>query len=271
MTLISYPDKFSIKNNRFKIEVDLRATTTLGSYKDMEVTVSLTLAKETEFFSENIITRIHKEIQTAADLINATGGSTDKKEYHSLLSRYTKKSASQILPGGKNTPFLCFFPVSDLTSFIIKPYHCQLREIANHYVTVEDANALYRNQKFELEKKEIRVIFSDVFGLGTFMVEEKAIPFIIQRYSNGTKLTELQSTEGRHIIAFLPKVFRHLAKEGIIIDPYNQNWFMHGLSFDHRSLEYELLEYVDLAYMHSLETNRKVETIIRSLKPLNAI
>jgi hypothetical protein len=43
---------------------------------------------------------------------------------------------------------------------------------------------------------------------------------------------------------------------------------MHGLSFDHRSLEYELLEYVDLAYMHSLETNHKVKAIIESLEPL---
>ncbi|MHA2113763.1 MAG: hypothetical protein ACW98W_20095 [Candidatus Hodarchaeales archaeon] len=94
------------------------------------------------------------------------------------------------------------------------------------------------------------------------------IIFIIQRYSSGTKLTEIQSAEGRHIITVLPKVFRHLAKEGIIIDPYNQNWFMHGLSFDHRSLEYELLEYVDLAYMHSLETNHKVKAIIESLEPL---
>ncbi|MHA2113764.1 MAG: hypothetical protein ACW98W_20100 [Candidatus Hodarchaeales archaeon] len=111
----------------------------------MVVTVSLTLAKETEFFSENIVNRIYEEIQTTADLINATGGSTDKKAYHSLLSRYTKKSTSQILAGGKNTPFLCLFPVSDLTSFIIKPCYCRLREIANHYVSVEDANALYRN------------------------------------------------------------------------------------------------------------------------------
>ncbi|MHA2168243.1 MAG: hypothetical protein ACXAAT_20535 [Candidatus Hodarchaeales archaeon] len=234
----------------------------------MAVTISLTLAKETEFFNENVKNRIHEEIRTTADLINATGGSTDKKAYHSLLSRYTKKSTSQILAGGKNTPFLCFFPVSDLTSFIIKPYHCRLEEIANHYVSVEDVNALYRNQKFEFGEKEIKIIFSDVFGLGTFTVEQMTIPFIIQRYSSGTKLTEIQSAEGRHIITVLPKVFRHLAKEGIIIDPYNQNWFMHGLSFDHRSLEYELLEYVDLAYMHSLETNHKVKAIIESLEPL---
>jgi hypothetical protein len=237
----------------------------------MVVTVSLTLAKETEFFNENVVNRIHEEIRTTADLINATGGSTDKKAYHSLLSRYTKKSTSQILAGGKNTPFLCFFPVSDLTSFIIKPYHCRLREIANHYVAIEDANALYRNQKFEFGEKEIKIIFSDVFGLGTFTVEEKIIPFIIQRYSNGTKLTELQSADGRHIIAFLPKIFKHLAKEGIIIDPYNQNWFIHGFSLDHRSLDYELLEYVDLIYLHSMAVNRRTKSVIESLEPFRVI
>ncbi|MHA2055151.1 MAG: hypothetical protein ACW99F_16335, partial [Candidatus Hodarchaeales archaeon] len=136
---------------------------------------------------------------------------------------------------------------------------------------IEDANALYRNQKFEFGEKEIKIIFSDVFGLGTFTVEEKIIPFIIQRYSNGTKLTELQSADGRHIIAFLPKIFKHLAKEGIIIDPYNQNWFIHGFSLDHRSLDYELLEYVDLIYLHSMAVNRRTKSVIESLEPFRVI
>ena len=92
---------------------------------------------------------------------------------------------------------------------------------------------------------------------------------MIQRYINGTKLTELKISEGRHIIAFLPQIFKHLAKEGIIIDPYNQNWFTHGFSFDRRSLDYELLEYVDLAFMHSLNINHKVKAIIESLESLN--
>ena len=234
----------------------------------MTVTISLTLAKETEFFTESIVNRINEEIKTAADLINATGGSRDKKIYQSLLSRYSKKSTGQVLSGGRHTPFLFYFPVSDLTSFVIKPYHCRLEEIANHYVSIEDANAIYRNYKFQFGDEEIKILFSDVFGLGTFAVEEKTIPFIVQRYSSGTKLTELQSTEGRNIIAFLPRVFKHLAKEGIIIDPYNQNWFTHGLSFDRRSLDYELLEYVDLVFMHSLDTNRKVKAIIQSLEPI---
>ena len=45
----------------------------------MVVTVSLTLAKETEFFNEKVINRVYQEIITTADLINATGGSPDKK------------------------------------------------------------------------------------------------------------------------------------------------------------------------------------------------
>ena len=62
---------------------------------------------------------------------------------------------------------------------------------------------------------------------------------------------------------------QHLAKEGIIVDPYNRNWFIHGFSFDQRFLDNELLEYVDLAYMHSLDTNHKVKAIIEALRPLN--
>ena len=261
--------RHSNQNNRYKQKYDLLAPTIKGSNKYMTVTVSLKLAKETNFFTENIVNQIYEEIKTCADLINATGGSSDKKMYQSLLPRYSKKSTGNILPGGRHTPFLFFFPVSDLTSFIIKPYHCRLQEIANHYVSVEDANAIYRNLKFELKNLELKITFSDVFGLGTFSVEQKIIPFIIQRYSNGTKLTEIQSPEARLIITLLPKVFKHLAKEGIIVDPYNQNWFTHGLSFDRRSLDYELLEYVDLIYMHSLETNRKVKVIVDSLKPLS--
>ena len=257
-----------MKTTDIRLRLIFWATTTIGSYKVMVVTVSLTLAKETEFFNDNVVNRIHEEIRTTADLINATGGSTDKKVYHSLLSRYSKKSTGVLLAGGRHTPFLYLFPVSDLTSFLIKPYQCRLQEIANHYVSIEDANAIYRNLKFELGNEEFKIIFSDVFGLGTFTVEEKVIPFIIQRYSSGTKLTELQSAEARQIIAFLPKIFKHLAKEGIIVDPYNQNWFTHGLSFDRRSLDYELLEYVDLVYMHSLETNRKVKEIVESINPI---
>jgi len=251
------------------MKIDLRTLTTVGSYKDMTVTVSLTLAKETEFFRDNVINRVYKEIMTTADIISATGGATDKKAIHTLLSQYSKESKGQIIAGGRHTPFLYVFSVSDLTTFVVKPYHSGLREIANHYVTVEDVNAIYRNYLFKLGDKEFRLIFTDVFGLGTFMVDKKTIPFIIQRYSNGTKLTELQISEGRHIIAFLPQIFKHLAKEGIIIDPYNQNWFTHGFSFDRRSLDYELLEYVDLAFMHSLDINHKVKAIIESLESLN--
>ena len=237
----------------------------------MTVTVSLTLAKETEFFHENVINRVYKEIMTTADIINATGGSTDKKDYQTLLARYSKESTGHIIAGGRHTPFLYFFPVSDLTSFVIKPYHSRLLEIANHYVTVEDVNAIYRNYKFKLGDKDIKIVFTDVFGLGTFVIDKKTIPFIIQRFSNGNKLTELQTTEGRNIIAFLPKIFKHLAKEGVIIDPYNQNWFTHGFSFDRRTLDYQLLEYVDLAFMHSLDANHKVKAILESLEPLTAI
>ncbi|MHA2108044.1 MAG: hypothetical protein ACW99R_10100 [Candidatus Hodarchaeales archaeon] len=235
----------------------------------MAVTITLTLAQETDFFNQKIKNKVYEEIMTTVDIIDATGGSHNKKAYHSLLSRYIKKSSGQILSGGRHTPFIYFFPVSSLTSFLIKPYHCPLLQIANHYVSVEEANSIYRNYSFTFEKKKLKIHFADIFGLGTFSIEEKVIPFIIQRYSTGTKLTEIQSAEGRHFITFLPRINKHLAKQGIIIDPYNQNWFIHGFSLDHRSLDYELLEYVDLAYMHSLDTNYKVQAVIESLKPLN--
>lgn len=235
----------------------------------MVVTVSFTLVKQTEFFNERVKNRVYQEIITTADLINATGGSSDKKAYQALLSRYSKESTGDIIAGGRHTPFLYFFPVSDLTSFVIKPYHSKLRDIANHYAAVDDINALYRNHVFEFEKKELKIIFADVFGLGTFTMKEKVIPFIVQRYSNGMKLTEVKTADTRRLVAFLPQIFKHLAKEGVIVDPYNRNWFIHGFSPDHRSLDYELLEYVDLAYMHSLDTNHKVQAVIESLKPLN--
>ena len=248
---------------------NIRSSTTLGSFKFMTVTVSLTLAKETELFNEKVINKIYKEITTTADIINATGGSPEREAYQSLLPRYTKESTGQITAGGRHTPFLYFFPVSDLTTFIIKPYHAGLREIANHYVAVEDVNTIYRNHKFKLGDNEIKIIFSDVFGLGTFTVEQKTIPFIVQRYSNGTKLTEVKTKEAGLIISFLPEIFKHLAKEGVIVDPYNRNWFAHGFSLDYRTLDYELLEYVDLGFMHSLDTNHKVQAVIESLKTLN--
>ncbi len=235
----------------------------------MTIAISLKLAKETRFFNKSVVNRVYKEIQTTADLINATGGSSEKKVYHSLLPRYSKKSTGQIIAGGRHTPFLYYFPVSDLTSFVIKPYHSKVREIANHYVAVEDINAIYRNHKFEFGNNEIKIRFSDVFGFGTFTVEEKVIPFIIQRFSTGTKLTEVKTNQSGCIIAFLPRIFKYLAKEGIIVDPYNQNWFVHGFSLDQRSLDCELLEYVDLAYMHSLDTNHKVKAVLESLKPLD--
>ena len=247
----------------------LRSLKITGSFKDMTVTVSLTLAQETEFFNQTIKDRVYEEIMTVVDIINATGGSHNKDTYRSLLSRYSKESSGQILTGGRHTPFIYLFPVSPLTSFLIKPYHCPLSQIANHYVSVSETNSIYRNYLFDFEKKKLRILFADVFGLGTFSIEQKTIPFIIQRYSTGTKLTEIQSAEGRHFIAFLPQISKHLAKQGIIIDPYNQNWFIHGFSLDRRSIEHELLEYVDLAYMHSLETNHQVKAVTDSLMPLD--
>ncbi len=234
----------------------------------MTVTISLTLAKETEFFNETVINHVYHEVITTADLINATGGSMDKKSYQSLLSRYSKESTGDVIPGGRHTPFLYYFPVSALTAFIIKPYHLKLQDIANHYAAVEDVNAIYRNHRFKFGNEVIRIIFSDVFGFGTFTVDQKVLPFIIQRYSTGTKFTEVKTSESNRLIGFLPLAVKHLAKEGVIVDPYNRNWFIHGFSDDRRCLECELIEYVDIAYMHSLDTNNKVKEVIESLKPL---
>jgi hypothetical protein len=248
--------------------VRTRSLNQAGSLKDMTVTISLILSKETEFFNEKVKNHVYREVQATADLINATGGSLEKKAYQSLLSRYSKDSTGEIISGGRHTPFLYYFPVSALTAFIIKPYHLNLHDIANHYVTVEEVNAIYRNYRFKFRKEEIKIIFSDVFGFGTFTVDQKVLPFIIQRYSPGIKLTEINTKESRQLIGFLPQVVRHLAKEGVIVDPYNRNWFLHGFSNDHRCLDCELLEYIDLGYMHSLDTNHRVKAALNSLKSL---
>ncbi len=235
----------------------------------MTVTISLTLAKQVEFFNEYVRSKIYREIITAANIVDKTNGKKLKSTNGELDFDLDKESKDKILPGGRQILFLLHFPVSDLTSFVIKPYNLRLRDIACHYASVEELNSVYRNLKIPFEQKQLKIMVSDVFALGTFTLGQTEIPFVIQRYCEGTKLTDLVKEEHSLVHSFLPMIFKHLAKEGFIIDPYPQNWYVHGSSLDMRSIENETLEYIDLAYFHSLQTNVEIKRLLKSLKPIN--
>ncbi len=235
----------------------------------MTVTISLTLAKQVNFFNEYVRNKINQEIRIAADLIERNNGKKLKFTKGELELDLKTEIKERILPGGRHTLFLLNFPVSDLTTFSIKPYALHLKDIACHYASVDDCNDLYRNLEFPFEQKLMKIMVSDVFALGKFTLDQTEIPFIIQRYSQGIKLTDLVEKEHSLVHSFLPKIFKHLAKEGFIIDPYPQNWFVHGSSLDKRDIDHEILEYIDLAYFHSLQTNEKIKTILNSLAPIS--
>jgi hypothetical protein len=235
----------------------------------MTVTISLTLAKQVEFFNEYVRNKIYREILTAANIIDKTNGKKLKIVNGEFNIDLDMESKNNLLPGGRHTLFLLNFPVSDLTSFLIKPYNLRLRDVTCHYASIDEVNSVYRNLEIPFEQKQMKIKVSDVFALGTFTLGQTEIPFIIQRYCQGIKLTDLVKEEHSLVHSFLPMIFKHLAKEGFVIDPYPQNWYVHGSSLDMRSFEYETLEYIDLAYFHSLQTNVEIKRLLKSLKPIN--
>ncbi|MHA2174484.1 MAG: hypothetical protein ACXABI_06615 [Candidatus Hodarchaeales archaeon] len=235
----------------------------------MTVSISLTITKQTEFFNEYVRNKILQEILTAADIIDKTEGNKLNITNMNLGIDSIGESMNEILPGGRHTLFLLAFPVSDLTTLIIKPYNLRLKDVACHYASVEEFDTLYRNLEFPFEQKQMKIMVSDVFGLGVFSRGQTEIPFIIQRYSQGTKLTELVKKEHSLVNIFLPMIFKHLAKEGIVIDPYPQNWYVHRPFFDKRFFNQMILEYIDLAFFHSLQVNKKIKQILESLKPFH--
>ena len=83
-------------------------------------------------------------------------------------------------------------------------------------------------------------------------------------------ISKLGKKEYRITNSLLTKIFRSITKSGFLIDPYPNNWFIHGYSPLNTDCEYCVLEYIDLVFENSLDTIEIAKQVINSLKPISS-
>ena len=233
----------------------------------MTLTLACTLSQEVQFFGKEIQENIYSHIKSSSKLIMAMEGNMKNKSKREGENRNGRSYV--ILPSSRQTSLLYQFPVSEVSSFLIKSYHLPLKDIARHYISVQKFKDQMSNYHFSFEEKLVAITVADVFGIGFFQLDDKCVPFLIQRFSKGLNLSEYGKMEYKITHSLLPTIFRKITKTGFIIDPYPHNWFIHGYSPENTLSDYFIFEYIDLVYENSLSTIKQARQVINSFEPLS--
>jgi len=232
----------------------------------MSQTVTCTLSQEVQFFGKEIQENIYSHIKSSSKLIEVMEGKMKNKSRREGENRNGKPYV--ILSSSRQTSLLYQFPVSEVSSFLIKAYHLPLMDIARHYISVQKFKDQMSNIHFSFEEKLVTITVADVFGVGCFQLDNQCVPFLIQRFSKGLNLSEYGKMEYKITHSLLPTVFRKITKTGFIIDPYPHNWFIHGYSPENTMSDYFIFEYIDLVYENSLSTIKEAKQVINSFEPI---
>jgi len=232
----------------------------------MSLRISCTLSQVAYFFGKEILESIYFHIKNAGKLIETTGGKVQNNAGREIDNDNERQYL--LLPSSRQTILLYQFPVSEVTSFLLKSYRLPFTDIARHYISVQSFKSQMSTSHFSFEEKLVKLTVADVFGIGIFQLDNLSFPFMIQKLSKGLHLSKLGKMEYKITHSLLPAIFKKISKTGFIIDPYPHNWFIYGYSQENDTYNNCILEYIDLLYENSLTTINKANQVINSLEPL---
>ena len=150
-----------------------------------------------------------------------------------------------LLPGGHQTLFVWLFSITEQYKLVIKPYTLNIFEIILHYLSILEFQRIYAGYKIDIDTKNINLRIMDIFMLGTINIGSKSFPFIVQEFSNGERIQNTFIDDTWYISNnILAKLFKHIAQNKFVVDPYLSNWRLVKSSL----LENPTLEYIDLIF-----------------------
>ena len=233
----------------------------------MVQSIACIFAEEITFYGLDVQNIVNTHIKNAGHLIETTGGKP-KDIQREEVEPLTDKPYI-LLPSSRQCILLYQFPISENTTLLLKVYYLPLLDITRHFVSIKKFKAQISTQNLSFEEKSLKITVTDVFGTGVFQSEDYCFPFLIQRMSTGLNISKLGDKEYRITNSLLSSIFRTITKSGFIIDPYPNNWFIHGYSPFNEDCEYCVLEYIDLVFENSIGTIELAKQVINSLEPLS--
>lgn len=200
-------------------------------------------------FDINIQLKILENIKIVVEILEKYYYNSDKT---TLLKEYEIAPDYSLLPGGHQTLFVWLFSISDQIKLVIKPYNLSISELVLHCLSIEEFRNIYTGYKININSRDIGLKIMDIFLLGAMSVGSKTFPFMVQEFSSGKKIQNTAINDKTYVSNdVLTNLFKDIARNKFIVDPYLSNWRLAQLS----PLELPVLEYIDLIF--SIDSNTK--------------
>lgn len=193
-------------------------------------------------------------------------GSITKDNYQRMVKSLGNTEGT-LLPSGRQVLFVWTFPVSKTESLVLKPYRLAFEELILHCLSVEKFKSQFKDTLFTTNSDHVFVRALDVFTVGNIETSSARIPFLIQEFSQGMRIQDMNVKNQQSPILHLSSVFKQIAKEGFYLDPFPTNWLVNP-PVDSNSYYY--LEYLDLLFKKELATLKQIEKFIENLGTLHA-
>lgn len=162
---------------------------------------------------------------------------------------------NMILKGGSDILFSILIEINS-QKVILKITDLNLRDLVLNKLSIDEYRARI-SQPIHLDNEGVYLSFIDVYSLGSFVVKDGRLSFIIQPFIEG--LDRVQN------IIYMPlilKLQRFMAKNGFIVDSFAKNWFVSPDEFE-KGL-YDIL-YYDLLLFNDPEILRTAGNITKTL------
>jgi len=216
--------------------------------------------------SKKALSKIRENIRLSSQLLEQMKNVCITKDNHKRIVDGLGNPEGTLLPAGRQVLFVWNFPFSKTESFVLKPYQLTFEELILHCLSVEKFKAQFQDVLFSTNSDHVFVRVLDVVAVGIIETKSARIPFLIQEFSQGTRIQDMIVKNQQSPFLHLSSVFKQIAKEGFYLDPFPSNWLVIP-PLDASS--HYCLEYLDLIFKKELATLQKIEKFIENLGKLH--
>jgi hypothetical protein len=202
---------------------------------------------------------LKRNIDLITSVINYSKGNFLNKQKIVLIEEKLgeKLEGTRLYPGGSSVLFGWGFSFKECGNVIFKPYYSRdLSHLIIHYLSVSEFYKALKKTKLHEILSSIDLKIPEVIGLAKTETFNRTFPILITEEMGGDTIMG-----NILLVKSISQIAKHLARKGVICDPYPANWKYCTVQGN------QCISYIDLLSSNLLfDATNRIGELIQSLQ-----